>query len=114
MRLGGGPWPAAPYDPGLDLSVEGLDGAVVGDALFWFDGSTGVRMFEPMRVEEPYRRRGLARALLTNGLDRLAALGARRLKVGFDGDARQSLGVGVGFAETATLRSFRRASTTER
>ncbi len=75
------------YDPKLDLAVEDANGSVAGYALFWFDPTTGVGLLEPMRVEDEYQRRGLARMLLTHGLDRLARTGARRLKVGFETDA---------------------------
>ncbi len=96
------------YDPGLDLAVETLDGEPAGYALFWLDPATRVGMLEPMRVEDAYQRRGLARALLTAGLDRLAHRGARRLKVNFASDAGRSLYVGAGFSVTSTDRSFRR------
>ena len=75
------------YDPTLDLAVEDAEGRVAGYALFWFDPLTLVGLLEPMRVKDEYQRRGLARMLLTNGLDRLARKGARRLKVGFETDA---------------------------
>jgi GNAT superfamily N-acetyltransferase len=65
------------YDPTLDLAVEDADGRVAGYALFWFDHSTLVGLLEPMRVEDDYQRRGLARRLLTHGIDRLARKGAR-------------------------------------
>jgi GNAT superfamily N-acetyltransferase len=71
------------YDPALDLAVEAADGQVAAYALFWFDPVTEVGLVEPMRVEDAYHRRGLARAMLTAGLDRLAERGARRLKVGY-------------------------------
>lgn len=96
------------YDPSLDLAVEAADGAPAGYALFWFDAVTGVGMLEPMRVEDDHQRRGLARALLTAGLDRLAHRGARRLKVGFDGEAGRSLYLGAGFVLTSTAIAFRR------
>ena len=67
------------YDPALDLAVSAADGQVAGYALFWFDPVTKVGMVEPMRVEDEYQRRGLARAMLAAGLDRLAARGALRL-----------------------------------
>jgi ribosomal protein S18 acetylase RimI-like enzyme len=44
-------------------------------------------------VEDGYQRRGLARMLLTNGLDQLARKGAHRLKVGFK---NSSLAAGEG------------------
>jgi ribosomal protein S18 acetylase RimI-like enzyme len=94
------------YDPALDLAVETADGQVAGYALFWFDRVTEVGLVEPMRVEDPYQRRGLARAMLTAGLDRLAKRGARRLKVGYATDAACRLYVGAGFRVTSTSSSY--------
>lgn len=94
------------YDPGLDLAVEAADGPVVGYALFWFDPVTEVGLVEPMRVEDEYQRRGLARAMLTAGLDRLAKRGARRLKVGYATNVARALYVGAGFRVTSTSRSY--------
>jgi GNAT superfamily N-acetyltransferase len=92
------------YDPRLDLAVEDADGRVAGYALFWFDPVTLVGLLEPMRVEDAYQRRGLARMLITHGLDRLARTGARRLKVGFETDAARSLYLGAGFVQTSIDR----------
>jgi len=94
------------YDAGLDLAVEAADGKVAGYALFWFDPVTEVGLVEPMRVEDSYQRRGLARAMLTAGLDRLAQRGARRLKVGYATDVARELYVGAGFRVTCTTRSY--------
>jgi GNAT superfamily N-acetyltransferase len=92
------------YDPELDLAVVGHDGVVAGYALFWFDPTTFVGLVEPMRVEDDYQRRGLARMVLTHGLDRLARKGARRLKVGFETEPARKLYVGAGFVQTSVDR----------
>jgi GNAT superfamily N-acetyltransferase len=94
------------YDPRLDLAVEAADGQVAGYALFWFDPVTEVGLVEPMRVEDAYQRRGLARAMLTAGLDRLAKRGAHHLKVGYATDVARGLYVGTGFRVTSTTRSY--------
>ncbi|HEX9378198.1 MAG TPA: GNAT family N-acetyltransferase [Gaiellaceae bacterium] len=94
------------YDPALDVAVEAADGQAAGYALFWFDPVTEVGLVEPMRVEDAYQRRGLARAMLTAGLDRLAKRGARRVKVGYATDVARGLYVGVGFRVTSTSRSY--------
>ena len=94
------------YDPRMDLAVEAADGDVAGYALFWFDPVTKVGLVEPMRVEDPYQRRGLAHAMLTAGLDRLAKRGARRLKVEYGTEAARALYVGAGFRVTATTTSY--------
>ncbi|HWL34512.1 MAG TPA: GNAT family N-acetyltransferase [Gaiellaceae bacterium] len=96
------------YDPALDLAVETTSGDVAGYALFWFDPVTEVGMVEPMRVEDVYQRRGLARAMLTAGLQLLAARGACRLKVGFSTGAAHDLYVGAGFRVTSRERTYRR------
>jgi GNAT superfamily N-acetyltransferase len=95
------------YNPALDLAVETAAGEAAGYALFWFDPVTKVGLVEPMRVEDAYQRRGLARALLTTGLDRLARRGARRLKVGYATDVARALYVGAGFDVISTTRSYR-------
>jgi predicted N-acetyltransferase YhbS len=97
------------YDPTLDLAVEDADGRVAGYALFWMDHTTQVGLLEPMRVEDSYQRRGIARMLLTNGLDRLVRKGARRLKVGFATDAARALYLGAGFVQTSIDRRLVRS-----
>ena len=99
------------YDPTLDLAVEDAEGSAAGYALFWFDPTTQVGLLEPMRVEDECQRRGLARILLTTGLDRLARKGARRLKVGFESDAARDLYLGAGFAQTSVDRLLVRPAT---
>jgi GNAT superfamily N-acetyltransferase len=96
------------YDPAFDLAIETADRDTAGYALFWFDPETKVGLVEPMRVEDAYQRRGLARAMLTAGLDRLAKRGARRLKVGYGTDVARALYVGAGFRVTSTSRSYSR------
>jgi predicted N-acetyltransferase YhbS len=97
------------YDPALDLAVETADGEAAGYALFWFDPVTKVGLVEPMRVEDAYQRRGLAGALLTEGLARLARRGARRLKVGYGSEAARALYTGAGFRPAATCTTYRRS-----
>lgn len=96
------------YHPALDLAVEADDGEIAGYALFWFDPVTSVGLVEPMRVEDEFQRRGLARAMLAAGLERLARRGARRLKVAYATDAARALYEGAGFRVTSTCTSYTR------
>ncbi len=98
------------YDPWLDLAVESTDGEVAGYALFWHDAVTRVGLVEPMRVEDAYQRRGLARSLLAEGLERLARRGARRFKVGYGTEAARALYVGAGFRATSTSTPYTRSA----
>ncbi len=90
------------YDPTLDLAVLDHRGTLAGYALFWFDATTSVGLLEPMRVEEGFQRRGLARVLLTNGVERLSAKGAQRIKVGFSTEGARALYLGCGFVQTSS------------
>ncbi|MGH3446325.1 MAG: GNAT family N-acetyltransferase [Nocardioidaceae bacterium] len=90
------------YEPELDLLVEAADGTVAAYGLFWADPVTGVGLVEPMRTEEQYWRRGLARHVLTTGLDRLATRGCTRLKVSSD----LPLYLVVGFTPLVTDTTF--------
>jgi hypothetical protein len=92
------------YDPELDLLVQAPDGNVVAYGLFWADPVTGVGLVEPMRTEEWHWRKGLARHVLTTGLQRLAARGCTRFKVSSGID----LYLGVGFTPEAPDQTYRR------
>lgn len=98
------------YDPAFDLAVQSADREIAGYALFWFDPVTEVGLVEPMRVEDAYQRRGLASAMLQEGLERLARRGARRFKVGYATDASRDLYVATGFRVATTTTSYLRTS----
>ena len=90
------------YDPELDLAVETVGGRVAGYALYWFDPVTKVGLVEPVRVEDEHQRRGLGRAMLTAGIDRLAMEGAQRVKIGFGTEPAADLYQDIGFQPTST------------
>ena len=85
------------YDPALDLAVETADGEIAGYSLYWFDPATKVGLVEPVRVEDKFQRRGLARAMLSAGIDQLVTRGAQRVKISYETDAAGALYHGAGF-----------------
>lgn len=85
------------YDPSLDIAVETAQGETAAYSLYWFDRTTHVGLVEPVRVEDDFQRRGLARAMLTRGIDRLVARGAQRIKVAYETEAAGALYRSVGF-----------------
>jgi predicted N-acetyltransferase YhbS len=95
------------YDPALDISVETAERQVAGYILFWFDPVTRVGLVEPVRVEDEFQRRGLARAMLTTGIDKLAAKGAQRLKISWESETAGALYLGVGFQKTSSATWYR-------
>lgn len=104
------------YRPDLDLVVmwddadtggtdepvpdrDGADEKVAAHGLFWVDEVTATGVVEPMRTLDGHQRRGLARHVLTAGIDRLAAAGATRVSIAFEPDntAARHLYLDVGF-----------------
>lgn len=73
--------------------------------------STGV--VEPMRTEDDHQQRGLARHILTTGIDRLVEAGAGRIKICFDPDneAASHLYLSVGFEPVKQTDVFSRRAT---
>ena len=72
------------YRPGLDLAAVDDEGAVAAYGLFWYDPTTKVGLVEPLGTHEAHRRKGLARLILTAGIDRLAHAGATRIKINYN------------------------------
>ena len=70
------------YRPDLDLLVLDSEDNLAAFGLFWFDPETATGLVEPMRTKAEHQRRDLARHILTSGVDRLAAAGAERIKIG--------------------------------
>jgi GNAT superfamily N-acetyltransferase len=101
------------YRPDLDLVVHDSRDSVAAYGLFWYDPETATGLVEPMRTEDDHQRRGLARHLLTTGIDLLAEAGAQRIKICYEPDnpASGSLYLSAGFEpDRQTVVFSRRAS----
>jgi ribosomal protein S18 acetylase RimI-like enzyme len=75
MRLSG-------YRQELDLVAVTDDGEFVACCTCWLDSENKVGEFEPVGSLPAFRRRGLMRAVMTEGLHRLKSLGAKSAVVG--------------------------------
>ena len=87
------------YRPELDLVVYDLDDSVAAYGLFWYDPFTATGLVEPMRTEDNHQRLGLARHILTTGVELLTQAGAERIKICFEPNnpASSHLYLSVGF-----------------
>lgn len=70
------------YHRELDLVVEAPEDMLVAFATIWFDDVTRTGAFEPVGTHPDHQRRGLGRALLTEGMRRLRERGATLATVG--------------------------------
>jgi predicted N-acetyltransferase YhbS len=65
------------YRPELNLMVVAPNGTVAACTIVWFDDVNRMGIFEPVACHQDYQRRGLAGAVMVEGLRRLSALGAQ-------------------------------------
>jgi mycothiol synthase len=79
------------YRRDLDLVAVGPEGDIAAFCTIWFDDVTRSAYFEPVAAVPAHRRRGLSRALMTEGLRRLQRLGATTAFVGGYSDAANAL-----------------------
>lgn len=87
------------YRSDLDLVILDGAGQVAAYGLFWYDPETGTGVVEPMRTIDNHQRRGLARHVLTTGVDLLARAGAERISIAYSPEnlASSRLYLSVGF-----------------
>jgi ribosomal protein S18 acetylase RimI-like enzyme len=76
-------WCSAPnYRKELNVVVEAPDGTFVSYCGTWFEPVHRIAYVEPVATDPDYRRMGLARAAVLEGIRRCADLGARTALVG--------------------------------
>jgi mycothiol synthase len=89
---------APTYRPDLDLVVVAPGGTFAAFTIVWFDEVNGYGVFEPVGTHPAHRRRGLAMAVMAEGLRRLRALGGTVAYVGAGtGSAANRLYESMGF-----------------
>jgi len=86
------------YRQDLDLYVVAPDGEWVACAIAWYDPLNRRGMFEHVGTHLDYRRRGFGRAVVWEGIRRLAALGAEKAYVGSSQTFYLDIGFGMKWA----------------
>lgn len=87
------------YRRDLDLVAVAPDGTHAAFCTVWFDDVTRTGAFEPVGTAAQHQRKGLSRALMTEGLRRLQKLGATLATVGSYSPAAHALYEAMGFTE---------------
>jgi GNAT superfamily N-acetyltransferase len=90
------------YRPENHLIVADGNQRAVAECIYWADDSSGVGLFEPVETLAEQRRSGFGRALLVEGLRRMATSGLKVAKVSHYNDnvAAAALYRSVGFERT--------------
>ena len=85
------------YKPELDILVRKQDGQLAASCLVWYDENINMRMFEPVGTHPDHQRKGLGRAAMLAGLQKLKTLGAEKAYVESFGEERYSFYKSAGF-----------------
>jgi len=97
------------FRPDLQLIAEAGDDSVAAFCGVTLDTANKIAIFEPVGTLPDHRRKGLARALMCEGLRRVTALGAVRAVVGtHSGPGANRLYASVGFTECYSARYWRK------
>lgn len=97
---------APDYRPELDLSVVDEAGEVVSFCTLWYDEKNRHGILEPVGTISAARKQGLARAVIGEGLHRIAAYGAQSAYVGSTMDFYKRLGFEPAFGSHVWEKSF--------
>lgn len=78
------------YRRDLDIVAVAPDGKLVGFCTLWYDDVTRTGYFEPVGVDPDHHRRGLASAVMWEGMRRIKRMGATHVTVGAGNDAAKA------------------------
>lgn len=88
---------APDYMPGLDLAVLDPDGEIASFAGFWYDDLNEIGIIEPVGTTPQYRKMGLGKAAIYEGINRIRAKGAKRVFVGSEQQFYLSIGFSISY-----------------
>ncbi len=91
-------------DLDLKVAVVAPDGKFASYCGMWYDPEAGFAAVEPVATDPAYRRMGLGRAVVLEGIRRVGALGAKKVFVG----SSQQFYYSIGFRPYATATIWRR------
>lgn len=87
------------YRRDLDLVAVAADGELASFCTVWFDDVTRCATFEPVGTAPAHQRRGLASAVMCEGMRRAKRLGANLAAVGSYSEAAGALYASLGFTQ---------------
>jgi ribosomal protein S18 acetylase RimI-like enzyme len=96
------------YEPELDVVAVASDGAIAAYVNCWLDPINRIGDFGPVGALPAYRRRGLTRAVLLEGMRRLQAAGMERacVSTGVSNAPARALYESVGFRVVNGYRDY--------
>ena len=96
------------YRRDLDLVAVAPDGELAAFCTVWFDDVLRSAVFEPVGTHPAHQRRGLGKAVMTEGLRRAARLGATVASVSSYSAGAHALYASLGFADDLRSAPWRK------
>jgi predicted N-acetyltransferase YhbS len=90
---------APDYIPELDLSVLDQNGEVASFSGVWYDDLNRIAQLEPVGTIPKYRRMGLAKAVIYEGINRARKMGANKVYVGSNQQFYLSIGFSIAYSK---------------
>jgi len=99
------------YDPAREIVAVAPDGRIAAYTVYWVDGRNRTGHFEPVGTHAAFQRRGLARAVMVEAMERMTREGMATVTVNHNTDnvAARRLYESLGFTKTHETYGFRRA-----
>ena len=94
------------YRRDLDIVAVADDGELAAFCTVWFDDVTRTAVFEPVGTHPNHQKRGLGKAVMTEGLRRAQRLGATLATVSSYGKAAHALYDSMGFTDFDLLEPW--------
>jgi mycothiol synthase len=94
------------YRRDLDIVAVAPDGELAAFCTVWFDDVTRTAIFEPVGTHPEHQKRGLGKAVMTEGLRRAERLGATLATVSSYGKAAHALYESMGFTDFDLLEPW--------
>jgi predicted N-acetyltransferase YhbS len=94
------------FRPALTMVVEAPTGDYVSFCGMWYDPANKIAYVEPVATDPDYRRKGLGKAAVMEGIRRCGELGATIAFVGSDQQFYQSMGFQKCFVSNAWVKNF--------
>jgi mycothiol synthase len=94
------------YRRDLDIIAVAPDGELAAFCTVWFDDVTRTAVFEPVGTHPAHQKRGLGKAVMSEGLHRAERLGATLATVSSYGKAAHALYESMGFTEFDLLEPW--------
>ena len=94
------------YRRDLDIVAVAEDGELAAFCTVWFDDVTRTAVFEPVGTHSNHQKRGLGKAVMSEGLRRAQRLGATLASVSSYGKAAHALYDSMGFTELDLLEPW--------